>query len=277
MAGAVGGEVDFVGGRVSALAVEVVLEPAEGADAVIESGGGFAVAVAFPGVFDQADGGIAVRFEVAEEFTGLGGVDAGIGFAVEDEQGCAGLFGVADGAAFEEPVPFFPGVVSGVDEVHFVGDIRGAELGDMVADADEHDTGREMFGEFGGAPGGGVAAVGSSGDTDFFGIDELEVDEVLDGIDEVIEFGAGVVALAEFREFHAASGAAAVVRVKDCESLGCGDLAEARVGGDPSVGLVGFGAAVDGEDEGVALTGFFVVSLSRGIVVEGVDEDAFEF
>lgn len=86
MAGAVGCEVDFVGGRVSALALEVVLEPADGADAVIEPGGGFTVAVAFSRIFDEADGGIAMGFEVTEQFAGLGGVDAGIGFAVEDEQ-----------------------------------------------------------------------------------------------------------------------------------------------------------------------------------------------
>jgi hypothetical protein len=98
-----------------------------------------------------------------------------------------------------------------VDEVHLLRDVGGAELAELLADPDEHDGGREPLGVVRRAPGGGVAAVGAAGDPDPVAIDQPLVDQVVDAVDEVVEFLLGVPALAEHRELDAPPGRAPVV------------------------------------------------------------------
>jgi hypothetical protein len=122
------GIVERVGREFGVVVEEIALEPLEHAEAVIETGRGAGVAVAFAGIEDETDGGVGPGFEVTIEFEGLSGMHAGIVFAVEDEEWGAALAGVFDGAAIEEEIPIVPGLFTGMDEVHFAGDIGGAEF-----------------------------------------------------------------------------------------------------------------------------------------------------
>jgi hypothetical protein len=126
--GVLAGIVECVGREFGVVVEEITLEPLEHAEAVIEAGRGARVAVLFAGVEDETDRGIGPRLEVTIEFEGLGGMNARIVFAVENEERSAALAGVLNGAAFEEEIPVVPGLFTGVDEVHFAGDIGGAEF-----------------------------------------------------------------------------------------------------------------------------------------------------
>lgn len=126
--GVVAGIVECVGREFVVVLEEITLEPLEHAEAVIEAGRGARVAVSFAGVEDETDGGVGPGFEVAIEFEGLGGMNTGIVFAMEDKERSAALAGVFNGAAIEEEIPVVPGLFTGVDEVHFAGDIGGAEF-----------------------------------------------------------------------------------------------------------------------------------------------------
>ena len=91
------------------------------------------------------------------------------------------------------------------------------------------------------------------------------VDEMIDGVDEVVELLAGRIALAQLRERDAAAGAAAVVRIEDGEAARGRDLAGRGVAGQPAVGDVRLRSAVDVQDQRRAL-----------FRVERPDEDALQ-
>ncbi len=96
--------------------------------------------------------------------------------------------------------------------------------------------------------------------------DEAGGDEVIDGVDQVVELLAGRIALAELRERDAAARAAAVVRVEDGEAARGRHLAGQRVSREPAVGDVRLGPAVHVEDQRHA----------RLWLVERPDEDALQ-
>ena len=91
--------------------------------------------------------------------------------------------------------------------------------------------------------------------------------EMIDGIDEVVEFLPGRIALAEFREGHAASGAAAIVRIEHGHAARRCDLAGQVVTAQPSVTHVRLRSAMHGENQRVTFPGLFV---------ERANEDAFQ-
>ena len=74
-------------------------------------------------------------------------------------------------------------------------------------------------------------------------------DEVVNGVDQVVELLAGRVALAELRERDAPAGAPPVVGQEDRDPPRRQDLAGHRVAGHPAVPDVGLGPAVDVEDQ----------------------------
>src|SRR5438105_14436473 len=106
-----------------------------------------------------------------------------------------------------------------MDQMHLMRNVGGADLGDRIADADEHDAGGEAVGIIGGAPGGGVAAIGTAGDADLLRIDETgqtrplafvrlsrtpAAHERIDGGNEVLELAAGSFSLPHHGKLNAA-------------------------------------------------------------------------
>ena len=81
-------------------------------------------------------------------------------------------------------------------------------------------------------------------------------------------FRARGVALTEFRECHATSGAAAIVRIEHSHASRCGNLARQAVAGEPAVADVGFRTSVDSQNKRIPLASFFI---------QRADENAFQF
>src|SRR5690606_32479830 len=76
-----------------------------------------------------------------------------------------------------------------------------------------------------------------------------DLDQVVDGVDEVVKFESGGVALAELRKGDAAAGAAPVVGIEDGKSSGSGELSEARITGQPPIFVVGLRPTVNHENQ----------------------------
>lgn len=106
-------------------------------------------------------------------------------FAMQDEGWGAVFLDVANGASFGEVVPIIPQPFAVVDQEHFLGDIGCADFGDVIADPDEHDAGGITIRVIGGAPGGGVPAVGTARDSHAGFIHKTDGDQVVDSVHEI--------------------------------------------------------------------------------------------
>ena len=72
------------------------------------------------------------------------------------------------------------------------------------------------------------------------------------GVDQIVELGTGIVALAQLAEGDATAGAAAIVGEETDKALGGSQLRRVGVAADPAVGDMGLGATVDEHDQRVA-------------------------
>ncbi len=201
--------------------------------------------MALAGVAHVAHRGLADQLQRAVELQALRRVHARVGRAAGDQQRRARLLGVVDRAALEAELPLGPGVEPRVDHLVLDRDLGRQSLADLVADAHEHHAGAEVLGVAGGAPGGGVAAVGAAGDAHLVAVHQAAGDQVVHGVHEVVELLARRVGLRGLGELDAAPGGAPVVGVEDREAARRQHLAGTRVVGQPAVGEVGLGPAVD--------------------------------
>ena len=155
-----------------------------------------------------------------------------------------------------------------MDVVHLVGDVAGAELADLVGNADEHHAGGEFLAPAGRAPRGGVAAIGPAGHADAVGIGHARFDQRALGVDQIGEFGIGVAALVLLGEGGAIAGRAAIIGLEHGIALARRDLARPAVIGGPAVRIMRFGAAMDIHDQRRA---------ASGDAADRFDQHAFDF
>ncbi len=99
------------------------------------------------------------------------------------------------------------------------------------------------------------------------GIDQADLDEVVDGVNKVVELGPGGVALTELGELHPAPCAATVVGQEDGEAARREHLCGARVARQPAIGAMAFRPAVHHHDQRHTLV---------TIALEGVNEQSLE-
>src|SRR5262245_25592600 len=202
------GVLELGGRRLAPRSLQVVLEPLQAAQRVVEARGRLAVAVSLPRIEDEAHRSLAAQLQVPVELARLARVHARIVLAVQDEERRPALARPVDRAPLELSHPVVPRPSQRVDRGLLLGDVRRPELRDRVGDPDHHHAGGEALAEARRAPAGREAAVGTAGDADLGAIDEPHRDQVIHGVDQVVELLPRRVALAELAERDAASGAA---------------------------------------------------------------------
>ena len=144
---------------------------------------------------------------------------------MEDEDRRSCLLHVVDRTPLQEELPIVPESFPGMDEKRFVRDVGRAGLGNVIANAHEHDAGRESVRVFGRQPCRCVSAVGTAGDTHPITIDQTRRDEMIHGVDQIVELSAPIVSLPQLAKRDPTTCAAAIVGDEDGESPGGGDLA----------------------------------------------------
>src|SRR6056297_291611 len=245
--------VDAVRWRIAAFTLQIMIHPAHQPKRVVIPAGRAPISMPFSRIQHQAHRWrVFLQLQEAVEHPGLGRVDPRVGIAVQDQNRRGSLFHVVERRRLAEQLPVLPRPFPQVHKVEFPRNIGGAERRDLVAQANVHDGSGESLRILGRTPGRGVATVGTACYPDPVAVDHALLDQVVDAVDQVVEFLHCRTAEAKLREFDAAPGGTAVVLEEREVAFARSVLRRGRVAGEPAVGIVRFRAAVHVENQWIA-------------------------